>query len=47
MRALGGVKLLILDDVGLDPLDPQQRHDLLEIVEERSRPWSGAPAAVR
>jgi DNA replication protein DnaC len=35
MRALGGVKLLILDDWGLDPLDAQQRHDLMEILEER------------
>jgi DNA replication protein DnaC len=35
MRALGGVKLLILDDWGLEPLDAQQRHDLMEIVEER------------
>ena len=35
MRALGGVKLLILDDWGLEPLGPEQRRDLLEIVEER------------
>jgi len=35
MRALGGVKLLILDDWGLQPLGPEQRHDLLEIAEER------------
>ncbi len=35
MRALGGVKLLILDDWGLEPLGPEQRHDILEIVEER------------
>jgi DNA replication protein DnaC len=35
MRALGGVKLLILDDWGLEPLGAEQRHDLLEIVEER------------
>ena len=34
-RALGGVQLLILDDWGLEPLDVQARHDLLEIVEER------------
>ena len=27
MRALGGVKLLILDDWGLEPLGPEQRHD--------------------
>jgi DNA replication protein DnaC len=35
MRALGGVKLLILDDWGLEPLGAEQRHDLLEIAEER------------
>jgi len=35
MRALGGVKLLILDDWGLEPLGPEQRRDLLEIVEDR------------
>jgi len=35
MRALGGVKLLILDDWGLEPLTAEQRHDLLEIVEDR------------
>lgn len=35
MRALGGVKLLILDDWGLEPLNAQQRHDLMEILEER------------
>jgi len=34
-RALGGVQLLILDDWGLEPLDAQARHDLLEILEER------------
>jgi DNA replication protein DnaC len=34
-RALGGVKLLILDDWGVEPLGPEQRHDLLEIVEDR------------
>jgi hypothetical protein len=33
--ALGGVKLLILDDWGLEPLGPDQRHDMLEIVEDR------------
>ncbi len=35
MRALGGVKLLILDDWGLEPPGPEQRHDMLEIVEDR------------
>jgi DNA replication protein DnaC len=35
MRAIAGVKLLILDDWGLAPLGPEQRHDMLEIVEDR------------
>jgi DNA replication protein DnaC len=35
IRPLGGVKLLILDDWGLEPLGSEQRHDLLEIAEER------------
>jgi DNA replication protein DnaC len=35
LRALAGVQLLILDDWGLEPLDDQARHDLLEILEER------------
>ncbi len=35
MRALGGVKLLILDDWGLEPLTAERRHDMLEIVEDR------------
>ena len=35
MRALGGVKLLILDDWGLEPLDAGARRDLYEILEER------------
>ena len=34
-RSLGGVQLLILDDWGLEPLGPEQRRDMLEIVEER------------
>jgi hypothetical protein len=29
------VKLLILDDWGLEPLTAEQRHDMLEIVEDR------------
>ena len=34
--ALGGVKLLILDDWGVSSrLGPEQRHDMLEIVEDR------------
>ncbi|MFC7739395.1 IS21-like element helper ATPase IstB [Roseomonas sp. GCM10028921] len=35
MRTLGAVKLLILDDWGLEPLGPEQRRDLLELVEDR------------
>ena len=35
VRALANVQLLILDDWGLEPLDAQARHDLLEILEER------------
>jgi hypothetical protein len=35
MRALGGVKLLILDDWGSRAAWPEQRHDMLEIVEDR------------
>ena len=34
-RTLGRVQLLILDDWGLEPLDDQARHDLLEILEDR------------
>jgi len=34
-RALAGVRLLILDDWGLEPLNAEARHDLLEILEER------------
>jgi hypothetical protein len=35
MRALDRVKLFILDNWGLEPLGPEQRHDVLEIVEDR------------
>ena len=35
MKRLGKVRLLILDDWGLEPFGPDQRRDLLEIVEER------------
>jgi DNA replication protein DnaC len=35
LRALGGVQVLILDDWGLEPISPEARHDLLEILEER------------
>ena len=34
-KSLGAVELLILDDWGLEPLDAQGRHDLLEILEDR------------
>jgi len=35
MKSLASVELLILDDWGLQPLDAQARHDLLEILEDR------------
>ena len=35
MRSLGAVKLLILDDWGLEPLGPEQQRDLLELAEDR------------
>jgi len=35
MRHLGRVDLLILDDWGLEPFGAEQRHDMMEIVEER------------
>jgi DNA replication protein DnaC len=35
MRTLGAVKLLILDDWGLEPLGPEGQRDLLELVEDR------------
>jgi DNA replication protein DnaC len=35
LKVLGSVDLLLLDDWGLQPLDAQARHDLLEILEER------------
>jgi DNA replication protein DnaC len=35
LKRLGAVDLLILDDWGLEPLTPQGRHDLLEIIEDR------------
>ncbi|MDE2488120.1 MAG: IS21-like element helper ATPase IstB [Alphaproteobacteria bacterium] len=34
-KSLAAVQLLILDDWGLEPLDAQARHDLLEILEDR------------
>jgi DNA replication protein DnaC len=35
MKRLGKVRLLILDDWGLEPFGSDQRRDLLEVVEER------------
>jgi DNA replication protein DnaC len=35
LRSLARADLLILDDWGLEPLDANARHDLLEILEER------------
>jgi hypothetical protein len=35
LRSLTGVRLLILDDWGLEPLDASARRDLYEILEER------------
>ena len=35
LKSLAAADLLILDDWGLEPLNPQARHDLLEILEDR------------
>ena len=35
LKSLGAVELLIFDDWGLEPLNAQARHDLLEILEDR------------
>ena len=35
LKTLARVQLLILDDWGLAPLAPQQRRDLLEIMDDR------------
>jgi DNA replication protein DnaC len=35
LKSLGRADLLILDDFGLEPLDANSRHDLLEILEDR------------
>ena len=35
LKSLAAVELLIFDDWGLEPLDAQARHDLLEILEDR------------
>jgi DNA replication protein DnaC len=37
IERLGKTQLLILDDFGLYPMDRDQRHDLMEIVEERTQ----------
>jgi DNA replication protein DnaC len=35
LRQLARVELLILDDFGLKPLTQSERHDLLEVIEDR------------
>jgi DNA replication protein DnaC len=35
MTALERIRLLIIDDWGPEPLNPEQRRDLLEIVDDR------------
>ncbi|MBS1807613.1 MAG: IS21-like element helper ATPase IstB [Acidobacteria bacterium] len=35
LAQLGRIELLILDDFALKPLAPSERHDLLELIEER------------
>jgi DNA replication protein DnaC len=35
LEQLARQDLLILDDFGLQPLAPQERHDLLEVIEDR------------
>lgn len=37
LQHLGSVALLIIDDWGLQPLDDHQRHDLLELMDQRYR----------
>lgn len=37
IERLGKTHLLILDDFGLYPLDADQRHDIMEIIEERTQ----------
>jgi DNA replication protein DnaC len=37
LQQLAKYDLLILDDFGIDPLEPQQQRDLLEIVEDRHK----------
>jgi DNA replication protein DnaC len=35
MKSLAKAELLILDDLGIAPLSPEQLRDLLEIIDER------------
>ncbi|MBO0721908.1 MAG: ATP-binding protein [Blastocatellia bacterium] len=35
LAQLAKTDLLILDDLGLKPLQPQERHDFLEVIEDR------------
>jgi DNA replication protein DnaC len=35
MRSLGRAELLILDDWAMEPFDPEQRHVMLELLDER------------
>jgi DNA replication protein DnaC len=35
LQQLAKLELLILDDFGLKPLQPAERHDLLELIEDR------------
>ena len=42
LQRFGAVALLIIDDWGLQPLNDNQRHDLLELMEQRYRRTSTA-----
>jgi DNA replication protein DnaC len=35
MKSIANADLLILDDLGLAPMSPEQLRDLLEIIDER------------
>ena len=35
LKRIANIRLLILDDFGLEPLDANARHDLLEIMDDR------------
>ncbi len=35
MKKLAKVKILVLDDLGLAPMNAQERRDLLEVIEDR------------